>query len=89
MVHKDLDSDCRVNCPDLPDCTTACRTMEEAREIVAESLALHHGGMDCSSMKTPEPNSTDALVTHSEASGAIAQILVEALPEHTRVRVSR
>ena len=57
--------------------------------MAAESLALHHGGMDCSSMKISEPNSVDALVTNSEASGAIAQILVEALPEHTRVRVSR
>ena len=43
LIHKDPDSDYGVSFPDLPGCITAGRTVEEAREMAAEALALHLG----------------------------------------------
>ncbi len=88
LVHKKPDSDYGVSFPDLPGCTTAGRTLEKAREMAADALALHLEGMACSGMEIPKPSSADALVTHPDACGAIALLLVDALPEHTGVRVS-
>ena len=43
LIHKDPDSDYGVSFPDLPGCITAGHTVEEAREMAAEALALHLG----------------------------------------------
>ena len=45
LVHKDVDSDYGVSFPDLPGCVTAGSTIEEAREMAAEALALHLDGL--------------------------------------------
>jgi predicted RNase H-like HicB family nuclease len=40
-LHKDRDSDFRVSFSDFPGCVTAGKTLEEARRMAAEALALH------------------------------------------------
>lgn len=60
-LHKDRDSDFGVSFPDFPGCVTAGRTLEEARRIAAEALALHIAGMVEDGQAIPEPSSLDAL----------------------------
>ena len=81
LVHKEPDSDYGVSFPDLPGCITAGGTLEEAREMAAEALALHLEGMTRSGMDIPEPSSADAIVAHPDAGDAIALLVVNALAE--------
>ena len=81
LVHKEPDSDYGVSFPDLPGCITAGGTLEEAREMAAEALALHLEGMARSGMDIPVPSSADAIVAHLDAGDAIALLVVNALAE--------
>ena len=81
LVHKGPDSDYGVSFPDLPGCITAGGTLEEAREMAAEALALHLEGMARSGMDIPTPSSADAIVAHPDAGDAIALLVVNALAE--------
>jgi predicted RNase H-like HicB family nuclease len=44
-VHKDAGSDFGVSFPDFPGCVSAGSTLEEARAMAAEALALHIEGL--------------------------------------------
>jgi predicted RNase H-like HicB family nuclease len=44
-LHKEKDSDYGVSFPNFPGCITAGRTLEEARRMAVEALALHIQGM--------------------------------------------
>ncbi len=44
-LHKDERSDYGVSFPDFPGCITAGSTLEEARKMAADALALHIAGM--------------------------------------------
>lgn len=81
LIHKEPDSDYGVSFPDLPGCITAGGTLEEAREMAAEALALHLEGMTRSGMDIPAPSSADAIVAHPDAGDAIALLVVNALAE--------
>ena len=87
LVHKEQQSDYGVSFPDLPGCVTAGRTLEEAKEMAAEALALHLEGLACSDNEIPEPSSADAVVAHPDAGSAVALLLVDALPEQAGVQV--
>ena len=50
LIHKDADSDYGVSFPDLPGVVSAGSTLEEARQMGAEALALHIEGMDAEGM---------------------------------------
>ena len=41
LMRKSVDTDCSVNFPDLPGCTTAGVTIHEAYAFAHEALALH------------------------------------------------
>lgn len=41
LIHKDANSDYGVSFPDFPGCISAGSTLEEARRMGAEALALH------------------------------------------------
>ena len=45
LIHKDADSDYGVSFPDLPGCITAGSSLDEARAMAAEALALHLAGL--------------------------------------------
>ena len=45
LIHKDADSDYGVSFPDLPGVISAGKTLDEAREMGAEALALHLEGL--------------------------------------------
>ena len=83
LIHKEPNSDYGVSFPDLRGCITAGGTLEEARAMAAEALALHIEGMEI-----PKPSSADAVIAHPDACDAIALVVVKTLPEHAEVRVS-
>ena len=45
VIHKDADSDYGVSFPDFPGCISAGSSVDEARDMAREALALHVHGM--------------------------------------------
>ena len=80
LIHKDPDSDYGVSFPDLPGCITAGRTVEEAREMGAEALALHLEALTAQGDEVPQPSSADTVLAHPDAHDALAILVVEAMP---------
>src|SRR5271168_2729108 len=87
-LHKDHDSDFGVSFPDFPGCVTAGKTLEEARRMAAEALALHIAGMIEDGDEVPAPSNLDALTNDPNMKGAVAVLVsVEPAPEKT-VRIN-
>jgi predicted RNase H-like HicB family nuclease len=57
LIHKDADSDYGVSFPDFPGCITAGATLDEARAMAAEALAMHIEGLGEDGEAIPEPSS--------------------------------
>jgi predicted RNase H-like HicB family nuclease len=70
-LHKDRRSDFGVSFPDFPGCVTAGRTLEEARRMAAEALALHVAGMIEDGEVVPEPSNLDVLKNDPNLKGAV------------------
>ena len=62
LIHKDSQSEFGVCFPDLPGCVTAGATLDEARDMAAEALALHLEGMAEDGEAIPEPSSLEAIM---------------------------
>jgi predicted RNase H-like HicB family nuclease len=60
-----LISDFGVEFPDFPGCVTAGTTLEEARRLAAEALALHVAGMQKDGEPLPPPSSLDAAMSNT------------------------
>ncbi len=60
-LHKDKGTDYGVSFPDFPGCITAGHTLEEARRMAAEALAVHIQGMVEDGMEVPEPSRLDVV----------------------------
>jgi predicted RNase H-like HicB family nuclease len=87
-LHKDRDSDFGVSFPDFPGCVTAGKTLEEARRMAVEALALHIAGMIEDGEVVPDPSNLDALGSDPAMSGAVAVLVsVEPAAEKT-VRIN-
>jgi predicted RNase H-like HicB family nuclease len=87
-LHKDPDSDFGVGFPDFPGCVTAGRTLEEARRMAAEALAVHIAGMIEDGEMVPDPSTLDALANDPNMRGAVAVLVsVEPATEKT-VRIN-
>ena len=77
LIHKEADSDFGVSFPDLPGCVTAGRTLDEARDMAAEALALHLEGLAEDGGSVPEPSSLESVMSEPENRSGVA-ILVAA-----------
>lgn len=100
LIHKDADSDYGVSFPDLPGCVSAGATLDEARAMAAEALALHLEGLAEDGEATPEPSSLEAIMADPVNRDGVA-ILVDAprlartvrvnitLPEDTLAEIDR
>ena len=88
LIHKDADSDYGVSFPDLPGCITAGSTLDEARDMAAEALALHLEGMEEDAEAIPEPSSLEAVMADPVNRDGVA-ILVSAPASASRtVRIT-
>jgi predicted RNase H-like HicB family nuclease len=82
LLRKQPRSDYGVDFPDFPGCVTAGRTLEEARRMATEALALHIAGMREDSEPIPPPSSVDTIMSDPHNRNAIA-FLVD-LPAKSR-----
>lgn len=87
LIHKDADSDYGVSFPDLPGCITAGATLDEARTLAAEALALHLEGLAEDGEAAPEPSSLEAIMVDRANRDGVA-ILVDAPRSVKTVRVN-
>lgn len=71
-LHKTRKSDYGVSFPDFPGCITAGRTLEEARRMAGEALALHVDGLLEDGETLPEPSTLDSLVRDPALKDAVA-----------------
>src|SRR5271169_3702202 len=65
-LHKERNSDFGVSFPDFPGCVTAGKTLEEARRMAAEALAMHIEGLIEDGEQIPTPATLDALANKSQ-----------------------
>jgi predicted RNase H-like HicB family nuclease len=72
LLRKEPESDFGVDFPDFPGCVTAGKTLEEARLMAAEALALHVEGMAEDHEPIPEPLTLDAVMSDPENRDAVA-----------------
>ena len=90
LIHKDADSDFGVSFPDLPGVVTAGTTLDEARDMAEEALALHLDGMVEEGEAIPEPSSLEEIMSNPENRSGVA-ILVSVKndpPKIVRVNVT-
>jgi predicted RNase H-like HicB family nuclease len=85
LIHKEPRSDFGVSFPDFPGCVTAGRTLDEARKMAEEALALHVDGMREDGEKLPEPSTLEGVMARRGNRDAVA-ILVT-LRERARATV--
>ncbi|WP_419321016.1 type II toxin-antitoxin system HicB family antitoxin [Caulobacter sp. ErkDOM-E] len=87
LIHKEAASDYGVSFPDLPGCVTAGSTLDEARAMAEEALALHLEGLAEDDEPIPEPSSLEAVMTDPVNRDGVA-ILVMAETKTKIVRVN-
>jgi len=75
LIHKDADSDYGVSFPDLPGVITAGSTLDEARDMAAEALALHLEGLAEDGEAVPEPSSLEDIMANRENQDAVATLI--------------
>lgn len=71
-LHKDAKSDFGVSFPDFPGCITAGKTLEEARRLAVEALALHVDGMIEDGEPIPKTSTLDQLAGDRAMKNAVA-----------------
>ncbi|MFC4353181.1 type II toxin-antitoxin system HicB family antitoxin [Fodinicurvata halophila] len=77
LIHKETDCDYGASFPDLPGCVTAGSTLDEARVMAEEALALHLEGMKKDGEPVPEASSLEDIMDNLENRDGVA-ILVAA-----------
>jgi predicted RNase H-like HicB family nuclease len=87
-LHKDSKSDFGVSFPDFPGCVTAGKTLEEARRVAAEALALHIRGMAEDGDAIPEPSTIDDIADDPAMKGAVAFLVSVDLEKTVRVNIT-
>ncbi len=75
LIHKDEGSDYGVSFPDLPGVISAGATLDEARQMAAEALALHIEGMADEGKPIPEPSSLEGIMAVAENRDAVAVLI--------------
>ena len=86
LIHKDADSDFGVSFPDFPGVATAGTSLDDARHMAEEALALHIEGMAEDGEAIPEPASLDQVMKDVTNRDGVA-ILVAVKTEAGRRRV--
>ncbi|MDF0522867.1 type II toxin-antitoxin system HicB family antitoxin [Bradyrhizobium yuanmingense] len=88
LIHKDADSDYGVSFPDLPGVISAGSTLDEAREMAAEALALHLRGLAEHGEAVPEPSSLEQIMANADNKDGVAVLIPAPAEEVKSVRVN-
>jgi predicted RNase H-like HicB family nuclease len=65
LIHKEPGSDYGISFPDLPGVISAGSTLDEAREMGAEALALHLEGLAADGEAAPAPSSLEEIMRNA------------------------
>lgn len=87
-LHKDQKSDFGVSFPDFPGCVTAGRTLDEARRMAAEALALHIRGMLEDGEPVPEPSTIDDVARDPALKNAVAFLVGASIEKTVRINIT-
>ena len=87
LIHKDTSSDFGVSFPDFPGCVTAGQTLDQARLMAEEALALHIEGMIEDNEVIPPPSALDEIMKVRENMDAVA-FLVDAKIAERAIRIN-
>lgn len=88
VIHKDADSDFGVSFPDFPGVATAGITLDDARAMAEEALALHAEGLLQDGEPIPEPSTLEEIMSDPDNRSGVA-ILVSLKTEQPKaVRVN-
>lgn len=88
LIHKEAASDYGVSFPDFPGCVTAGRTLDEARTMAAEALALHLRGMAEDAEPVPPPSTLEQVMAHRANRETVAFLVAAPAPVERSVRVN-
>lgn len=88
LIHKDPDSDYGVSFPDLPGCISAGSTLDEARAMAVEALALHLEGLAEDGEAVPEPSSLEAIMADAENKHGVAVLVDAPAPAVRSMRIN-
>jgi len=88
LLRKDAGSDYGVDFPDFPGCVTAGRSLDEARAMAGEALALHVAGMMEDREAMPEPSSLETIMGDAENREAVAFLVSVATQAAKSVRIN-
>ena len=88
LIHKDETSDYGVSFPDLPGCISAGSTLDEARDMAAEALALHLEGLAEDGEAVPEPSSLEDIMSVAENRDGVAVLIAAPAADVRSVRIN-
>jgi predicted RNase H-like HicB family nuclease len=87
IVHKEAKTDFGVSFPDFPGCVTAGQTVDEAKDLAQEALALHIKGMIEDGEQLPAPSKLEDIMADADYADAVAYLVVS-IPD-TKYRTVR
>jgi predicted RNase H-like HicB family nuclease len=88
LIHKETDSDYGVSFPDLPGVISAGKTLDEARDMGAEALALHLEGLAADGEPAPEPSSLEEIMKDAQNKDGVAVLIAAPAAEVKSVRIN-
>jgi len=88
LIRKEPDSDYGVDFPDFPGCVTAGRSLDEARSMAVEALALHVEGTVEDRRPIPEPSGLDGVMSDPANRDAVAFLVEVAVRPARAMRIN-
>ncbi|AOY58394.1 MULTISPECIES: type II toxin-antitoxin system HicB family antitoxin [Desulfococcus] len=91
VVHKASKTDFGVSFPDFPGCITAGQTVDEAKDLAQEALALHVKGMIEDGDEMPAPSKLEDIMADADYADVIAYLVVsipDTKPRTVRINIT-
>ena len=88
LIHKDADSHFGVSLPDFPGVVTAGTTLDDARAMAEEALALHVDGLVEDGEIIPEPSALEAVMSDPDNRTGVAILVAMKSDQPRAVRVN-
>ena len=87
LIRKEPDSDYGVDFPDFPGCVTAGGSLDKARSMAVEALALHVEGTAEDRGAIPEPSGLDGVMSDPANRDAVAFLVEVAVRPARAMRI--
>ena len=88
LIHKDVDSDFGASFPDLPGVVTAGTSLDDARTMAEEALALHIEGLIEDGEAVPAPSSLEDIMADPDKRSGVAILVSVKTDQPKAIRVN-